>query len=84
MTASELAAAAVLELPLAVMSLGVIVSNHRLASKVIDAMGDRTRVVAPQAAPREQQAARRVQGHQRDARGRFASKDSAERLREVS
>lgn len=70
-SASIVAAVAVAQLPLAAASVANIVSNHRLASKVIDKVGDRTRVVAP---PREQpQPGRDAQGQLRDARGRFTS-----------
>jgi len=53
---SDLAIIAVTELPLMAMGLGVIVSNHRLAAKVLEKMGDRVRVVNPPRAPAEPQA----------------------------
>jgi hypothetical protein len=72
MSATSLVAAiAIAQLPLTVVSVGNLVSSHRLASKVIDKVGDRTRVVAPQ---KEQQPGgnREAKGYQRDANGRFA------------
>jgi hypothetical protein len=81
-SASELAVVAIAELPLAAVGLGVIVSNYRLASKLIDSMGDRTRIVAP---PKDQQApGRDAQGHLRDARGRFTSRAGRDNVRELA
>lgn len=82
MSATEMTAFGIAQIPVAAMGITIIVSNYKrdvkIVEKVVAEVLERLRVVAPPKVPAELPPGNKASGYVRDANGRFASRNGAQ------